>query len=272
MKHLLLSFLFSLVLFLGQAQSLQPDTIYLDKYRKPLPSKSGASYYSLIRFTGGTNPEAVEEIYYRSGTKASENPYRSLQKKILHGQVRQWHENGQLKSEGYYEQGEQAGPFKAWYENGDLQSTFHVPFGLEGQHLNTTYYPNGQLKRRDVYLGSELAEGACYTASGQDTTYYPFEIMPLFPGGEQEMFKYLGRNIRYPKKASKQRIQGLVIVQYTVSAKGDIIEPRVVKSLSPELDEESLRVVRSMPRWSPGMQDGVRVPVLFTLPIRYTIE
>ncbi len=98
------------------------------------------------------------------------------------------------------------------------------------------------------------------------------ENMPQYPGGMSEMMKYLGKNIRYPQQAYKDSIQGRVIVQFIVNKEGFITQPRILRSISPELDAEAIRVVSSMPQWTPGKQRGVPVNVKFTLPISFQLN
>jgi protein TonB len=77
--------------------------------------------------------------------------------------------------------------------------------------------------------------------------------------------------MRYPSIAKDNRIEGNVIVQFVVSKEGDIINAKIVRSLGGGIDQEALRVVKSMPRWNPGKHNGKAVPVTFTLPIKFTL-
>ena len=94
----------------------------------------------------------------------------------------------------------------------------------------------------------------------------------MFPGGMQEMMKFLQQNIKYPKEAQEQGKQGRVIVQFVVNKDGSISNDSVVRSVDPQLDAEALRVVRSMPNWTPGKQRGKEVRVRFTLPVTFHLN
>jgi periplasmic protein TonB len=96
--------------------------------------------------------------------------------------------------------------------------------------------------------------------------------MPSFPGGETEMLKYLGKNIRYPAAAQRAGVEGLVVLSFVVSKTGEISEIQVIKNLGAGTDEEAVRVVKTMPKWTPGKQNGRTVPVRYTLPVRFTIK
>jgi TonB family protein len=107
---------------------------------------------------------------------------------------------------------------------------------------------------------------------GKDFVYDVVEKMPSFPGGHQALFDYLDKNIKYPAKAVKNKIQGRVIVQFIVDEKGNLSDVKVAKSVEPYLDAEAVRVVKSMPRWNPGMQNGKAVKVRYTLPVTFRLQ
>ncbi|MCP2043712.1 M56 family metallopeptidase [Pontibacter sp. HSC-36F09] len=103
--------------------------------------------------------------------------------------------------------------------------------------------------------------------------YTYVEQMPQFNGGEEEMMKFLGRNIRYPKDAQEVGVEGLVVLSFVVDKNGGLQDITILKTLHESLDKEALRVVEKMQgQWSPGRQDGVVVPVRYTLPIRFAIK
>ena len=97
------------------------------------------------------------------------------------------------------------------------------------------------------------------------------EQMPEYPGGPSALLEYLATNIRYPESAEKAGIQGRVIVTFVVMKDGSISNAKIVKSVSPELDTEALRVLSAMPNWTPGMQNGKAVNVKYTVPISFAL-
>lgn len=98
------------------------------------------------------------------------------------------------------------------------------------------------------------------------------EQMPSFPGGNAALMNYLSQNIKYPVIAEENGIQGRVIVQFVVGKDGHISDVRVAKSVDPSLDKEAVRVVRGMPRWIPGKQNGQAVTVRYTLPVTFRLN
>lgn len=96
--------------------------------------------------------------------------------------------------------------------------------------------------------------------------------MPAFPGGQQALFRFLSENVKYPKTAYENRIQGRVIVQFVVDKDGSITEVEVLQSGGdPSLDREAVRVVKSMPKWTPGKQEGAPVRVRYTMPVNFRL-
>ncbi len=98
------------------------------------------------------------------------------------------------------------------------------------------------------------------------------EQMPSFPGGPSALFEYLSKNIKYPPVAEENGVQGRVIVSFVVERDGSITDVRVVKSVDPSLDREAQRVVKSMPRWIPGKQNGQAVRVKYTVPVTFRLQ
>ena len=98
------------------------------------------------------------------------------------------------------------------------------------------------------------------------------ETMPYFPGGQELMQKYLADNIKYPASAVKAKKQGRVIVTFIVQKDGSITHAKIVRSIDSELDAEALRVVKGMPKWTPGTQFGKPVSVKYTLPVKFSLQ
>lgn len=98
------------------------------------------------------------------------------------------------------------------------------------------------------------------------------EEQPSFPGGAGALMQWLRDNINYPVIAAENGIEGRVIVQFVVSKTGAISDVRVARSVDPSLDKEAVRVVSSMPNWTPGKQNGSAVNVRYTLPVTFKLQ
>lgn len=107
---------------------------------------------------------------------------------------------------------------------------------------------------------------------GGETVYDMVEELPAYPGGMEELMKFLQTQVKYPKEAEEKGLQGRVLVTFVVEKNGSISNAKVVKSVSPELDAEALHVVNMMPRWTPGKQRGEAVRVKFTIPILFRLK
>ena len=98
------------------------------------------------------------------------------------------------------------------------------------------------------------------------------EEMPSFPGGQGALMQYLASNIKYPVVAQENGVQGRVTVSFVVERDGSISDVKVARSVDPSLDREAQRVVKSMPRWSPGKQNGSTVRVKYTVPVVFRLQ
>ena len=98
------------------------------------------------------------------------------------------------------------------------------------------------------------------------------EVMPTFPGGQGALFEWLSKNIKYPVVAEENGVQGRVIVTFVVERNGSITDVQVAKSVDPSLDKEAVRVVKAMPNWIPGKQNGSAVRVKFTVPVTFRLQ
>lgn len=98
------------------------------------------------------------------------------------------------------------------------------------------------------------------------------EQSPQFPGGEAALLKYVASHIRYPSVAQENGIQGRVTVQFVVTKTGSVGQVKVVRGKDPDLDKEAIRVVKSLPKFTPGKMNGHAVNVWYTLPITFKLE
>ena len=99
--------------------------------------------------------------------------------------------------------------------------------------------------------------------------FHVVEQMPQFPGGQAAMMKFIADSLRYPSVSCEHRIEGRVVVQFVVDCEGNILNPLVVRSVDPLLDREAIRLVKLMPKWIPGRQNGKPVSVVCLVPIRF---
>ena len=105
-----------------------------------------------------------------------------------------------------------------------------------------------------------------------DMVFDVVEVMPQFPGGQIAMLQYIMKNIKYPEQAMKEGIQGRVTVRFIVEKDGSISDVKPILSVHPLLNKEAVRVVESMPKWTPGKQNGKPVRVRFNVPVMFKLK
>ncbi len=108
--------------------------------------------------------------------------------------------------------------------------------------------------------------------SDEPEVYQIVEQMPAFPGGEEKLLEFLSKNIEYPEEARKAEIQGRVFVGFVVEKDGSVGDVKVLRGIGGGCDEEAVRVVKSMPKWKPGMHKGEPVRVSYQIPIHFKLE
>lgn len=107
--------------------------------------------------------------------------------------------------------------------------------------------------------------------SADTTIYNAVDIGAEFPGGTREFMNHLIKTIRYPADARRQHIQGKVFLQFVVEKDGVLSNIKVVRGVSPDLDAEAIRVIKSSPKWHPGLLKGVNIRQRYTLPISFAL-
>lgn len=262
-------FLFIIVLVgIHEAKSQQTkDTIYFNRNWVET-SKENAEYFRLV-----TKQSDLFQVmdYYLNGTLQMNGIYKSLNPEIKEGLFTYYYENGNKSSQGNYFANTKNGLNTLYYNSGSIWLQENYLNGLLDGDLYG-YYENGKIKRKEKYNNGEFIEGKCFTVYGSDTNYFPFETMPQFIGGDKALMEYLGQHINYPPKARDKGIEGKVILDFIISTDGHIKDIKIIRYSHALLDEEALRVVRAMPIWKPGFQDGKAVEVKYTLPISFRLN
>lgn len=119
------------------------------------------------------------------------------------------------------------------------------------------------------FLSNESFSQNTQTVSSEETIYTRVDKMPEYPGGQVALVKFLSKNIKYPSKYKKDKVNGRVFVSFVIDKTGKVTQSKVTKSLNEECDKEALRVINLMPNWIPGEKDGKKVDVQFGLPVNF---
>jgi len=129
------------------------------------------------------------------------------------------------------------------------------------------------VKGNDEEHGQDIADlNASIVEEVEEAPLTMVEQMPEFPGGEKALMKYLSTNIKYPRIATENGVQGRVYINFVVDKDGGISNAKVVRGVDASLDAEAMRVVKAMPKWIPGKQNGETVRVSYTIPINFVLE
>jgi TonB family protein len=100
----------------------------------------------------------------------------------------------------------------------------------------------------------------------------PVEVPATFPGGQEALAAFMVKEVKYPKKARRDGVQGQVVVAFIVDKDGSVTDVQVARGVDPLLDAEAVRAVQAMPKWTPGTMNGRPVKVKYTLPVRFKLQ
>jgi TonB family protein len=265
-------FYFVLGLFLSNvAVSQEIDTIFYNVDWQKTKNRDSFKFYRLAKLNLNPDTSYLVKDYYLSGQLQMQGQVKSLETDGRFGHFEYYDKNGNKESEGEYLKDKRHGQWKFYdslkflykteeYRNGDLDGLLKM------------YYSNGKLKRKEVYKADGFLRGECYDTTGEEIEFFQYEIMPEYPGGDDALMTYLQKKIKYPKNALKKEIEGIVMVRFVITPNGEVTDVKITKTVSPEIDEEALRVVRAMPKWKPGLQDNIPVPVFFDVPINFSLK
>jgi protein TonB len=129
-----------------------------------------------------------------------------------------------------------------------------------------------EVTNREVVEVVQQVKEEVQEAEAEPEPFVVVEEMPMFPGGEPALMKFIGEHTQYPEIAKENNIQGRVIVRFCVTPKGGVSQVSVLRGIDPDLDKEAMRVVSTLPAFKPGKQGGKPVPVWYMVPITFTLK
>jgi len=142
----------------------------------------------------------------------------------------------------------------------------------EVKQLMTADQAQSEVTNKEVVEVVQQVKEEVQEAEAEEVPFVVVEEMPMYPGGDVELLKYIMEHVQYPEVAKENNIQGRVIVRFCVTAKGGVSQVSVLKGVDPELDKEAIRVVNTLPAFKPGKQGGKPVPVWYMVPMTYTLK
>ena len=140
------------------------------------------------------------------------------------------------------------------------------------KQLMTADQAQTEVTNKEVVEVVQQVKEEVQEADPEATPFVVVEEMPMFPGGDVALLKYISEHTQYPEVAKENNIQGKVIVRFCVTSKGGVSQVSVLKGVDPELDKEAIRVVNTLPTFKPGKQGGKPVPVWYMVPITFTLK
>ena len=155
---------------------------------------------------------------------------------------------------------------------GGVDASYAIPITFK---LNNAQ-PVGEVKDNNVVMVDYGKQDPKVKTKDTKSTskngiFITVEQMPSFPGGEVEMQRYIRENLKYPETAQNGGIEGRVVLRFIVGDDGSITDVTVIRGLDPDCNAEAVRVIESMPKWTPGKQNNIAVPVYFNLPIQFKL-
>jgi TonB family protein len=287
MKHLVLL----LSMHVLMQSLLAQDTSYYDNGWKPC-NKSAASFARVVKI-GKVGYEA-KDYYYPAWKIQMTGAYEDNELKIKTGNFVYFYPDGIVKTLAYYESDElndwyiefdstgfpkdsifckrdkKDGISKFYHKNKYLWYTETYVNGLLNDST-ITYYPDGKIKRIEIYENTDLKLGLCFDKNGKKIPYTPLFQFPGFADTNEDLYPWLAKNLIYPKSMQKLNMDGRVEVSFEVAENGELTNIKVNESTDNEFTEAALNTLKKMPRWKFAKLDDEYIALRFTLPIRFSL-
>lgn len=243
-------------------------TTYFDAAWKE--TSSGNALYSRKKFKDGNKWGVID--YYRSGIVQMKGSYIDDSCKKGEGRFEWFTDKGKQSHVCDYSSGKANGKEIYYYENGKVN--------VEGSYKMdepdgdwTGNYESGKISGKAHYDNGKQVSGEFYNEDGTvNKSIKTFLQESAYPGGTDELIRFLSTHLKYPKNAVKAETQGTVIIEFIVEKDGKVSNAKVVKSVEESLDNEALRVVNKMPLWAPAVYGGRLVKSYKKLPVVFKLE
>lgn len=227
------------------AQNDFQDTTWFDKDWK-ISNKSNANFYRVYKKT--EKGYEVKDMYI-NGMPQMIAEVSDMNPELIHeGLTRYYSINNEIFSKGFFKNNKALGKWVEYTKDGKDSTVCIIHEDGHKEYLRLVQKLNNEV-------------------------YSIAEVMPEYPGGISEMYLFFSKSTKYPKKAKKKGWEGKSYLNFIINENGEITFPKIVKSSGYDiLDEEALRVIKSMPNWSPGSQNGKNVLVSINIPLNFTLK
>lgn len=233
----------------GLLSAQQTETFYFGADYKEVSTKASAAYIANV-YSEYKKKERISyhyEIYNVSGKLIY---YKASESFLLQetDSIALYYPQGIIRTIYYYDNNKSLSQKNEYDRNGNLTSV--------------TNYTNGKPEILEEYKN----------AGSSEKVFSIVEVMPQFPGGEKEMYAFLGKNLRYPKYAKEHEIEGKIYINFIVRKDGSMDNMWIKEGTHPILDFAAMRTISKMPLWEPGMQQGVKVDLSYNLPVFFKLQ
>ena len=246
------------------------DTVYITYAGgEKETTKNKATYFRVRKYT---DTLYADEYRSKDSSLANSGHYKSFNPSVRDGFCTAYSDSGYMSVRGQYIDNKRTGEWINYNANGNIWYTVKYVADKKNGSL-ISYYKTGEVKRRCEYVNDSLKSGKCFTRTGADTTYYDLYVYPTFPGGNDQLIRYVQKHLKYPKEALLHKLEGKVYVMCTVKKDGTLNNIHV----DPErnsfyiLNDAAIECVKQMPKWNYGYVDGVRKDYMWTIPIKFKL-
>lgn len=224
-------------------------TTYYNAKGKVVKLLEKADSYTVVGNDSIKESRILEQKYSKSGQILSESRYllKDSKVKIPDGLNKEWYENGQLHLEVSYNMNKL---------NGKLMS-----YSINGKMIRNEEYEN------DIFL----FDGKRLNSAISNSIFEQVEQMPTFIGGAKALNNYIYGSLKYPEKSKKNGIEGTILVRFVINEVGDVAYVHIIRGLDSYCNDEAVRIVKKMPRWTPGKQNGFIVSTFEMLQIHFSL-
>jgi len=275
----LLYFVFLSITFIVKAQ----DTLYYKQLEDTIVcTQKEAKYYKIIDKT--VSPFEVK-TYLASNVQLGVEHFKTLNPAERSGLFIEYFSNGNTYQFGKFNNDAKDSIWQIYSEKPYYLSEKinYIKGYMHGKSFK--FYPNGKLYRINFYSFDSLSQYKCYDTLGNEiecfedykediiTDLTTLEIKPQYPGGDKKLRNFITKKLNYPKVAEEKRLEGKIVIKFYIDTDGSVKNPVIIKDgVGGGCAEEALRVVRMMPKWTPGTQKGKPVKVYYTMPIFFKLK
>jgi len=240
--------------YLKDKEEIQRDSVFLDEYGNEVATKDEAYRIEVNWIDPANVQKRYFRDYYPSGKFKEERMYISKPDTLTFKLSSYWFIDKKTGVKWHMH-----GNYKVWYEDGKLKRDIDFRNGnIDGKV--TTYWENGRLKRTNRDEKGNKTETKCFDKNGNVIPTYPYSKAGEYLNGKSSLDNYLATTIIYPRKAIENGLEGMIEVEISVDTTGTVKKVNVLKSADPLLDDELTRAILNMPKWRPALLDGEKHP------------